>query len=106
MAEEIKKPSWVPPIVAIISIALSMTIFFITNLRSSSAIYLAYGLTPFVPILALALARSSDTKARSNVFYDLAKGKKIVTISLIFAILGFVAALPIMFHIATELSQV
>jgi hypothetical protein len=40
------------------------------------------------------------------VFYDLAKGKKIVTISLIFAILGFVAALPIMFHIATELSQV
>lgn len=106
MSQEIKKPSWVPPTVAMGAIILSLLIYFIPSLRFSPAIYLAYVLTPFIPILALALARTSDTKARSNVFYDLAKGKKIVTTTLVLAIIGFAVALPVMFHIATELSQI
>lgn len=106
MAQEIKKPSWIPPVVALLSILLSLLIYLIGSLRYSPAIYFAYVLTPFIPILALAIARTRDTKARSNVFYDLAKGKKIVTFTLVLAIAGFAVALPVMFHIATELSQV
>jgi hypothetical protein len=106
MSQEIKKPSWMPPAVALGAIVLSLLIYMITSLRFSPGIYLAYLLTPFVPILALAIARTSDTKARSNVFYDLAKGKKIVTVTLVLAISGFAVALPVMLHIATELSQV
>jgi hypothetical protein len=106
MSNKVKKPSWIPPVVALVAIVLSLAIYLISSLKYSPAIYFAYILTPFIPILSLALARSSDTKARSNVFYDLAKGKKIVTATLILAITGFVVALPVMFHIATELSQI
>jgi hypothetical protein len=106
MSNKVKKPSWIPPVVALVAIVLSLAIYLISSLKFSPAIYFAYILTPFIPILSLALARSSDTKARSNVFYDLAKGKKIVTATLILAITGFAVALPVMFHIATELSQI
>jgi hypothetical protein len=106
MAQEIKKPSWIPPIVALVAILLSLIIYFVDSLKYSPAIYFAYILTPFIPIFALAIARTGDTKARSNVFYDLAKGKKIVTFTLVLAIAGFAVALPVMFHIATELSQI
>jgi hypothetical protein len=106
MSSEVKRPSWVPPIVAIISIFLSLTIFLVDSFKFSPALYAAYIFTPFFPILALAVARSNDTKARSNVFYDLAKGKKIVTFSLVFAIVGFIVALPVMFEIANRLSQI
>ncbi len=106
MNQAIKKPSWVPVAVALVAILLSLIIYLLDSLKYSPAIYLAYVFTPFVPILSLALARTSDTKARSNVFYDLAKGKKIVSITLTLAILGFAVALPVMFHIATNLSQV
>jgi hypothetical protein len=106
MSNKVKKPSWIPPVVALVAIFLSLAIYLISSLKYSPAIYFAYVLTPFIPILSLALARSSDTKARSNVFYDLAKGKKIVTATLVLAIIGFAVALPVMFHIATKLSQI
>jgi len=104
MAQEIKKPSWIPPLVALVAIILSLVILLIRSLQHSPVLYIAYLFTPFVPILALALARASDTKARSNVFYDLAKGKKIVTVALVFAFIGFIVALPVMWQIATRLS--
>jgi hypothetical protein len=106
MGNKVKKPSLIPPVMALVAIVLSLAIYLISSLKYSPAIYFAYVLTPFIPILSLALARSSDTKARSNVFYDLAKGKKIVTATLILAIVGFAVALPVMFHIATRLSQI
>ena len=106
MSTAVKKPSWIPVLISALSIVLSMTIYFISPLRFSLAVYLAYFLTPFVPILSLAIARSGDTKARSNVFYDLALGKKIVSTALVLAIVGFVVAVPIIFHIASELSQI
>ena len=93
-----------PPAVAMGAIVLSLVIFSIRNLQNSLLIYSAYFLTPFIPILALAIARGNDTKARSNVFYDLAKGRKIVNVTLGIAIIGFVVALPIMWQIATRLS--
>jgi hypothetical protein len=95
-----KKPSWIPPLIALIAILLSLITFAIPDLRYSSAIYFAYILTPFIPILALAFVRSSDTKARSNVFYDLAKGKKIVSTSVALSIIGFLVALPVIYLIA------
>lgn len=104
MSQEIKKPSWVPPAVALGAIVLSLAIYSVPILLNSQLIYCAYFLTPFIPILALAIARANDTKARSNVFYDLAKGKKIVTVTLVIAIIGFAVALPIMWQIATRLS--
>jgi len=106
MSTSSKKPSWIPPIVALVSIILSLAIFFINSLRFSPAIYFAYILTPFIPILALALARTSDTKARSDIFYDLAKGKQVVTTSVILSIASFLVALPVMYQIANELSQI
>jgi len=106
MAQEIKRPSWIPPLVALVAILFSLVIYFLDSLKYSPAIYFAYFLTPFIPIFALAIARTSDTKARSNVFYDLAKGKRIVTFTLVLAFAGFAVALPVMFHIATELSQI
>ena len=106
MNQAIKKPSWVPVAVALVAILLSLIIYLLDSLKYSPAIYLAYVFTPFVPILSLALARTSDTKARTNVFYDLAKGKKIVSITLTLAILGFVVAVPVIHHIATQRSLV
>ena len=91
--------------VALTAILVSLLILLIPGLQHSSVIYVAYLLTPFIPILVLALARASDTKARSNVFYDLAKGKKIVMVSLVFAVIGFVVALPVIWQIATRLSE-
>jgi len=101
-----KKPSWIPPLIGFIAILLSSITYAIPDLRYSSAIYFAYILTPFIPILALAFARSSDTKARSNIFYDLAKGKKIVSTSVVLSIIGFLVALPVMYQIARVLSQI
>ncbi len=101
-----RRPSWLPPIVALASIILSLALFSINALRYSPAIYFAYVLTPFIPILALAIARTRDTKSRSDIFYDLGKGKKIVTISVVLSIIGFIVALPVMYHIASELSQI
>lgn len=100
------KPSWIPPLIGSIAISLSLFTYAIPDLRYSSAIYFAYLLTPFIPILALAYARSSDTKARSNIFYDLAKGKKIVSTSVVLSIIGFLVALPVMYQIASVLSQI
>lgn len=101
-----KKPSWLPVVISVVAITISIIIFAINNLRFSPAIYIAYLLTPFTPILALAVSRSKDTKARSNIFYDLAKGKKIVSITVALSLVGFVVALPVMYHIAKELSQI
>lgn len=106
MGTQVKRPSWAPPIVSLFAIILSLTIYLVRELRFSPVIYLAYILTPFLPILALAFARSQDTKARSNVFYDLAKGKKIVSTTLYASVVGFVIAIPVMYHIASELSQI
>lgn len=106
MGTQVKRPSWAPPIISLFAIILSLTIYLVRELRFSPVIYLAYILTPFLPILALAFARSQDTKARSNVFYDLAKGKKIVSTTLYASVVGFVIAIPVMYHIASELSQI
>lgn len=101
-----RKPSWVPPIIALLSIVLSVCIFAISALRFSPAIYFGYFLTPFMPIICLALARSQVTKSRSNVFYDLATGRKILQVSIVLALLGFIAAFPIMYQIAREFAQI
>ena len=106
MGTQVKRPSWVPLIVSVVAITLSLSIYLVKELRFSPLIYLGYVFTPFLPILALAFARSQDTKARSNVFYDLSKGKKIVTTTLYASIIGFVIAIPVMYHIASKLSQI
>jgi len=106
MSNPSKKPSWIPVVIASLAIVSSLIIFAIEVFRYSPAIYVAYFLTPFTPILSLAITRTRDTKARSDIFYDLAKGKKIVSLSVALSIIGFIVALPVMYHIAKELSQI
>jgi len=106
MSNPSKKPSWLPAVIASLAIISSLIIFAIEKFRYSPAIYIAYFLTPFTPILSLAITRTRDTKARSDIFYDLAKGKKIVSLSVALSIIGFIVALPVMYHIAKELSQI
>lgn len=106
MSNPSKKPSWLPVVIASLAIICSLIIFAIENFRYSPVIYIAYFLTPFTPILSLAIARTRDTKSRSDIFYDLAKGKKIVKITFILSIIGFIVALPIMYHIAKKLSEI
>lgn len=106
MSSPSKRPSWLPVLIAGVAIILSLTIFGVRELRYSQAIYLAYFLTPFTPILSLAIARTRDTKAKSDIFYDLAKGKKIVSVSVALSVIGFIVALPVMYHIASSLSEI
>jgi len=93
-------------VIASLAIVSSLIIFAIEVFRYSPAIRVAYFLTPFTPILSLAITRTRDTKARSDIFYDLAKGKKIVSLSVALSIIGFIVALPVMYHIAKDLSQI
>jgi hypothetical protein len=106
MSNPSKKPSWLPVVIASLAIISSLIIFDIEKLRYSPAIYIAYFLTPFTPILSLAITRTRDTKARSDIFYDLAKGQKIVSLSVALSIIGFIVALPVMYHIAKVRSQI
>lgn len=105
MSNPSKKPSWLPVVIASLAIISSFTIFAIEKFRYSPAIRIAYFLTPFIPILSLAITRTRDTKARSDIFYDLAKSKKIVSLSVVLSIIGFIVALPVMYQIAKDLSQ-
>ena len=101
------KPSFIPVAISAVACVLSLVIVLLHSLRTGSVvIYAAYLFTPFAPIGALALARSTDIKGRSNNRFDIAKSDKVLKICGIFAVLGFLIAIPVMVEIANRFSQV
>ena len=101
-----KRPSWIPVIAGGLACVLSLTIYFVGPLQNSILIYLGYLLTPFTPILMMAIAQTRHTAASSDIYYDLATGGKILKISRILSIVGFLLAIPIIYVISGNLSEI
>lgn len=100
------RPSWLPIIVGAVACALSLTIYFVPSLQASALIYFAYLLTPFTPILMMAIAQNKNTTASSNIYFDMATGAKILKLSRIFSIVGFLIAIPVIVVIARNFSEI
>ena len=106
MSQAVKKPSWLPVIVSALSIVVSLVVLFVFNLRTSGPfIYLAYICTPLVPIIGLSLTRSRDSVARSNIFFDIGKSQKIIRLATLMSFVGFIAAVFVVWEIASRWSQ-
>jgi len=100
------RPSWIPLIVGTLACLLSLTFYFVPSLQESALIYFAYILTPFTPILMMAMAQTKHTAASSNIFYDMATGAKILKMSRIISVIGFLVAIPVIVEIARNLSEI
>lgn len=100
------RPSWIPIIVGAIACLLSLTIYFVPALQASALIYFAYLLTPFTPILMMAIAQTKNTTASSDIYYDMATGAKILKLSRMLSVLGFLIAIPIIVVIARNFSEI
>jgi hypothetical protein len=100
------RPSWIPVLAGGAACLLSLVIYFIGALQNSPLIYLAYLLTPFTPILMMAISQTRHTSASSNIYYDLAGGAKILKLSRALAIIGFIIAVPIIVVIAKNFSEI
>lgn len=101
-----KRPSWIPVIAGGVACIFSLTIYFVVPLQNSILIYLAYLLTPFTPILMMAISQTRHTAASSDIYYDLARGGKILKISRILSITGFLIAIPVIYVIAGNFSEI
>ena len=101
-----KRPSWIPVIAAAVACLLSLTIYFVEPLQKSILIYLGYLLTPFMPILMMAISQTKHTAASSDIYYDLATGGKILKISRVLSVAGFLIAIPIIYVISGNLSEI
>jgi len=100
------RPSWIPVIAGAASCLFSLVIYFISSLQHSALIYFAYLLTPFTPILMMAIAQTKHTTASSDIYYDLATGAKILKVSRALAAVGFVIAIPVIVVIAKNFSEI
>jgi hypothetical protein len=100
------RPSWIPVLAGGAACLLSLVIYFIGALQNSPLIYLAYLLTPFTPILMMAISQTRHTSASSNIYYDLAGGAKILKLSRALAIIGFIIAVPVIVVIAKNFSEI
>jgi hypothetical protein len=104
--ENIKKPPFWPLIIQIIAIFGSLVLFGVSPREKYLPLSLVgYILTPFIVFASLALQRAKDLSARSNAFYDQALGKTYIRIAGILSITSFVVAVPIVYRLATEISQ-
>jgi hypothetical protein len=100
------RPSWIPVFAGVTSCLLSLGIYFVPALQNSPMIYIAYLLTPFTPILMMAIAQTRHTASSANIYYDLGGGAKILKISRALAIIGFVIAVPVIVVIAKNFSEI
>jgi hypothetical protein len=54
----------------------------------------------------MAISQTRHISASSNIYYDLAGGTKILKISRVLAIIGFVIAVPVIVVIAKNFSEI
>jgi len=52
--------------------------------------FLGYVLSPFVPILCLAFLRNKDNEYRSNIYYDIGRGRLLIKIASLIAFASFI----------------
>jgi hypothetical protein len=104
--ENITKPPFWPLVVQILAIFGSLILFVVSPREQYLFLSLiGYLFTPFITFSSLALQRAKDLNARSNSFYDQALGKKYIRIAGILSLTSFIVAIPIVYRLATEISQ-
>jgi hypothetical protein len=54
----------------------------------------------------MAIAQTKNTTASSNIYYDMATGAKILKLSRILSVLGFLIAIPVIVVIARNFSEI
>ena len=101
-----KRPSWIPVIAGGVACIISLAIYFVGPLQNSILIYFAYLLTPFTPILMMAISQTKHTAASADIYYDLSTGGKILKISRILSIVGFLIAIPVIYVISGNFSEI
>jgi hypothetical protein len=88
-----QKPIVWPILIQFSIIVLSIAIYFFSPVDQYILFSLiGYFLTPFLVVLFLGLQRSSDTKNRSNNWFDIALSRKYIAISGYLTIISFFIA--------------
>lgn len=96
----VSRPNKFPILIALLSCLLAGVIYLVETLQLSPLIYLAYLLTPFIPIGMMAIIQTKDAASRSNIQYDMAAGQKYLKIARVLAIVGFIIAVPVIWVIS------
>jgi hypothetical protein len=102
----VSRPPKFPLFVALVACIFAGTIYFIPALKLSPLIYFAYLLTPFIPIGMMAIIQTKDAASRSNIQYDMAAGQKYLKVARLLAIIGFVIAIPVIYVISGNFSEI
>lgn len=104
--ENIKKPPLWPIIVQGVAIFGSLIVWAL-NLKMSNLLLsvVCYVFTPFIVFGCLALLRAIDLTSRNSAFYDHALGKTYLRIAGTFSLVSFLVAVPVVYRLATEISQ-
>lgn len=101
------KPPRIYVYISVIAIASSILILFFSGPISTDwktfiqtenifLSLLGYVLSPFIPIISLALLRNKDNQYRSDIFYDIGQGQSLVKLASLISLVGFIVGL---FHI-------
>ena len=102
----VSRPPKFPLLVAVVACLLAGIIYLVETLQLSPLIYLAYFLTPFIPIGMMAIIQTKDAASRSNIQYDMAAGQKYLKIARLLAIVGFIIAIPVIWEISGIFSEI
>lgn len=102
----VSRPNKFPILIALLSCLLAGVIYLVETLQLSPLIYLAYLLTPFIPIGMMAIIQTKDAASRSNIQYDMAAGQKYLKIARVLAIVGFIIAVPVIWVISGIFSEI
>ena len=102
----VSRPPKFPLFVALVACIFAGTIYLIPALKLSPLIYFGYLLTPFIPIGMMAIIQTKDASSRSNIQYDMAAGQKYLKVARLLAIIGFVIAIPVIYVISGNFSEI
>jgi len=100
-----QKPIIWPILIQLGIISLSIAIYFFSPVDHNILFSLiGYFLTPFLVVLFLGLQRSSDTKNRSNNWFDIALSRKYIALSGYLTIISFIVAGFVLWRLAIALA--
>lgn len=102
----VSRPPKFPLLLALLACLFAALIYFVSALKLSPLIYFAYFLTPFIPIGMMAIIQTKDAASRSNIRYDMAAGQKYLKVARVLAILGFIIAIPVIYVISGNFSEI
>ena len=100
-----QKPIIWPILIQLGIISLSIAIYFFSPVDQNILFSLiGYFLTPFLVVLFLGLQRSSDTKNRSNNWFDIALSRKYIALSGYLTLISFILAGFVLWRLAIALA--